>query len=449
MTAPVVLAAHVGFDDVADALESWDGPVDTVDGLDGPPILARWTRGEAEVRYSSHPDLGLVILEGSGVDLLPPLTRMRVGTAAADARSGDLATALRGATVLGLLGDPAALPALDALRADPTTPPAVLGAADLAVTRLGELAILAGADRLAQLRAHYPERTPVLGLLGDPVTRRQAIRSLRAQPSGGPQHHRSAVLAGLADDDWEVRWSALLAAHDLAVDDVLLEVRRCEAGPGPDSRQRQVLEAVRDVVGRRLSRRRPSAEDGPAAVWLDDPLHAPDGDADAALLVTSLRSPLLDPVEASDAPPVGYAIVDRQWHWLGGEGLPVRRLRPQAAYAVAAQPTGEVAADSLDAALRSASRAAGAALRLPTPDELEMAVRGPDGRRYPWGSGRERGWRRALSPWDVEGPWDVATWAVQDEQPVVVAPAVRGLGAPAQRVVDEQVTALLRPVLDL
>lgn len=162
MTTLVVLAAHVGFDDVADALDGWDGPVDSVDGVDGPPILARWTRGEVEVRYSSHPDLGLAVLEGSGVDLLPPLTRMRVGAAAADARSGDLATALRGTTALGLLGDPAALPALDALRADPRTPPAVLGAADLAVTRLGEVAVNAGAVRLADLRTRHPDRKSVV-----------------------------------------------------------------------------------------------------------------------------------------------------------------------------------------------------------------------------------------------------------------------------------------------
>ncbi|WP_245604465.1 hypothetical protein [Nocardioides aequoreus] len=305
MTTPVVLAAHVGYDDVAEALDGWDGPVDTVDGLDGPPVLARWTRDGAEVRWSSHPDLGLAVLEGSGVELLPPLARMRVGAAAADARSGDLATALRGTTALGLLGDPAALPALDALRADPTTPPPVRGAADLAVTRLGELATAAAADRLAHLRAGHPERAPVLGLLRDPVARRQALRGFLARPSGGPQHHRSVVLAGLADDDWEVRWSAVLAAHDLVVDDVLLEVRRCPVGRGPCSRQHQVLEAVRDVVGQRLSRRRDPADDGPAALWLDEPDRAPAADAEAVLLVASLRSPVPEPLGGGARPAAG------------------------------------------------------------------------------------------------------------------------------------------------
>ncbi len=147
-------------------------------------------------------------------------------------------------------------------------------------------------------------------------------------------------------------------------------------------------------------------------------------------------------------PPDGFVTVDRCRHWLGGAGVPVRRLRPAAAYAVAVRPIPEVGAHELADALRRASRAAGVALRLPTPDELEMAVRGPDGRRYPWGNGRDEGWRRAPSPWELAGPWDVATWAVQDGRPVVVPPAVRGLGAPGHPAVEGHPAAWLRPVLD-
>ena len=446
MTAAVVLAAHVGFDLVADALDGWDGPLDAVDGLDGTPVLARWTRDGAEVRYSSQPDLGLAVLEGSGLDQLPPLPRMRLGSAAADARAADLATALRGTTALGLLADAAALPALAALRTDPATPTAVRGAADLAVTRLGELATAVAAQRLRELRSRHPGRSPVLGLPGDPACRRQAARSFRTHPSGGPQHHRSIVLAGLADDDWEVRWSAVLVAHDLAVDDVLREIRRCAVGRGPDAWQRQVLEELRDLVGRRLSRGTAAADHGPAAAWLDTPEQAPATDAEAALLVASLRTPLPDTVEPPLVPPPpGFVTVDRRRHWLGGAGMPVRRVRPPAAYAVAIRPTGAVARPDLVDALRRASREAGAQLRLPTPDELEMAVRGPDARRHPWGNGRERGWRRAVSPWAVAGPWDVATWAAEGDRPVVVPPAVRGLGAAP----EHHATAWLRPVLDL
>jgi hypothetical protein len=53
----------------------------------------------------------------------------------------------------------------------------------------------------------------------------------------------------------------------------------------------------------------------------------------------------------------------------------------------------------------------GANVMLPTADEWEMAARGPDGRRVPWGNGLERDARKirnSASPWGVRDTVGIA-----------------------------------------
>lgn len=58
----------------------------------------------------------------------------------------------------------------------------------------------------------------------------------------------------------------------------------------------------------------------------------------------------------------------------------------------------------------------GAKVELPTPDEWEMAARGPDGRRYPTGNGLERDMLLRGSPWGVfDAIGVVGQWCVNPE----------------------------------
>jgi formylglycine-generating enzyme required for sulfatase activity len=127
-------------------------------------------------------------------------------------------------------------------------------------------------------------------------------------------------------------------------------------------------------------------------------------------------------------------------HWLGGSDgspmpRPVRRVTPARGFFVARRPLDRdalaacgfrprrdavlapalaqrlaitpdppvaLARDDAEGACSALARASGAAVELPTADELEMAARGPDARRYSWGNGLERLDGTERSPWGIE-----------------------------------------------
>jgi hypothetical protein len=420
----LVLAPQVSAADVAAALADWSGgATDLTPGLNGEPVSARWTRGEKEVRYSANPAIGLRTVEGSGVATVASRLPLLTGAhAVLLTGSSDRGEALLGITALGLLGDPQALPTLQrvAASADPNT----RGTAEVAIRRIGMRALTVGAERVSERRRTRPEGDPVLGLLVPVSVRRQVLRQILADPPADRTRVRELLAAGLVDDDWEVRWSAVLGAHSHGVVDVLMAIRECALGNAIDSRDRETLEVVRDVVGHRLAGSR-SAH--PGASRIAALLDGADTDLDAALLLlTALRDPV------PDEPPNdnGYVVVDAVPHWLGGRDSPIRRGTPAAPFAVAVVPEPAVEVDAVDARLRDLSARTGRVLRLPTADELEMATRGPDGRRFPWGNGRERRVDRVRSPWGLAQPLARPEWVLHADRVVAIPAAARhGCGA--------------------
>ncbi len=278
----------------------------------------------------------------------------------------------------------------------------------------------------------------MFGLLGDAAARRQVLRGFLAEPP--PQRNRrlDVVRAALADDDWEVRWSAVIGAHDLGLSETALAVRRCPVGDAPDRDQREVLEVIRDVVGHRLTGGRSTT---PGAAEIAAVLDGDDTDpGPPSLLVAALRRTTPDEPEV-DAPE-GFVWVAAEPHWLGGNRTPARLVTPAAPYAIAAAPVPDVPAAHVHQRLADLSAQMGHPCRLPTADELEMAVRGPDARRFPWGNARDPGWRLARSPWGLADPLLEPEW-VAGETAAALPSSRHGCGAAPER----RPTASLRAVL--
>ena len=188
-----------------------------------------------------------------------------------------------------------------------------------------------------------------------------------------------------------------------------------------------VLDAVREVAGHRLAGTRsslPGAER--AEALLDDPTGLPDDDA---LLVIALREPVPEVDDASSGPSRGFTRVPREPHWLGRDDTGIRRERPPTAYDVSTHAIADVPRASVAATLRDLAHDHGRAVRLPTSDELEMATRGPDGRRFPWGNAREPGWRKASSAWGLAGPLRTPEWVDNGDGLRALPPVHHGCGA--------------------
>jgi hypothetical protein len=442
VTATIVLEPIARFDAVAACFTDWEGgPTDRHAWLAGEPIGARWRRDGAEVSYSANPVIGLRVLSGADLgglaDGLPVLSPSRARELS---RSDDLQHALLGITASGLYGDLAAVPELTELARDSRRQ--VRDASELALRRVGLASFELATDRIAQRRRESPERDPLFGLLGPAATRRQLIRWLALRPPEERERRVELVRAALHDDDWEVRWSAVIAAYELGLGELTLEIKRCRPAGAAHRLDRQILEALREVVGWHLAGGK-SEHSGATHLRACLTGDAPRRDR-AFLLITALRHPL--PVSPVPTSPAGFCTVPAVMHWVGDPDLPSKPLRavvPRCTFSIAETARGPVPYESVPAALRALSRELRLPLRLPSAEELELAVRGPDGRRYPWGNGRERGARQARSPWGLLDPLASAEWVDQDGAPLALGDALAGCAGPLRPATEAAVRAVV------
>jgi hypothetical protein len=323
--------------------------------------------------------------------------------------------------------------------------------------------------------------------------RRQALRWLMREPATNPRVDE-VLRAALSDSDLEVRMTAVLAAAKLRAREVLPALQSSDMPTllqeVDEPRERRFLEQLWQGVIRYLQERRNPADSLPGRdplrpLWklLAGELEVSDP---ASLMLHALTTPLEPVRKPARLPPgvvekAGRYSLERsglplRWvapveHWLGAS--PARRER-SAGFFVAQVPVDrplakwvgnplpirvvpdheQVWLGSFKEAERMCaelSKIESASIRLPTADEWEMAARGSDGRRYPWGNLPQEDWEECASPWGVEYlVGDVPEWTFEPESGTQL---LRG-GVEARTWVrhpvyegEEEFAAALRPII--
>jgi hypothetical protein len=299
---------------------------------------------------------------------------------------------------------------------------------------------LAALRILGEWKQAHPELSAIFLLTGSAHNKLQVLRWLahdRAQSTPGID---AVLRTAFQDDDWEVRATALIVAARLRARDVLREASAArlpqDTADGINADERRMLRTIQLCAVELLQ----GAEVPPPAGSAPDTkvaMHAhllrclagePVSHREKAFLfITSMTTPLPDDVPAPASLPPGivqenqeYALatqglelcwVPPEDHWLGDDlprmavANPIRRVR-SAGFFIAREASAAPGLCDFDTAIQYCARlgvATGLTLRLPTADEWEMAARGPDGRRFPWGNNARAEARFGASPWGLTG----------------------------------------------
>lgn len=416
--------------------------------IPGEPEFASWSNSGDRISYTFNPVARLRVLTfyGSGAprrraevrDALPTLELEELEELL---RSSEPRELLLGILAAGVLKVITVLGTLETLRNH--TERAVAQAAKKTYDDLVQYALAEGTASLSREKQRDPDRSVLFPRIGDVQFRRQTVRWLIRDRRESNQHIDGLLRSALADEDWEVRGSAMLAAVRLRAGAVGADVKRMSlprtSREGPDEADRSILKALHSLAVDRLAgnplnthETRPEAAElrrHVARCMLGQPVDKHDR---VFLLVHALTEPL--DIEAGPPPRANF-IEERDgsyflkksgievcWvaplpHWLGTDDPdlatrnPIRRVVPEQGFFIACEPLSVSETRSEAAQLcESLGRMEGAAIALPDPDEWEMAVRGTDARRYPWGNGFETDAAQLLSPWGLKEPVSWVQW---------------------------------------
>jgi hypothetical protein len=340
--------------------------------------------------------------------------------------------------------------------------------------------------------------------LVQPELRKQVLRWIIRGSQGSNQSIDQVLRAALQDPDPEVRVTAVLAAARLRAKNLIPELRKAElptsTSLGADERDRFFYEKLRQTTVRYLLIEARFADQQPGEKLLQfqkaisGTLTVQD---DATLLLHSLMTPvqlgdkpsrLPDGVEEHED---GYRLrrsgLALRWvapieHWLGEDSArapvpnPVRQVHPFSGFFIAecpvssrlaswtpetnrpAPPLDPVDSQSFLCGCEEAvylcellGHSDGVQLRLPTADQWEMAARGPDGRRYPWGNSLRQDGVLQPSPWRVKATvGHDAEWTT-DQGPqytrIVCGGSIRPCARRQPKRDSDRVMCAVRPVL--
>ena len=480
MTVSLVLDPNVSFRMLADSLAElgWQRRPDTSVAppiIPGEPEFASWSRGEDRISYTFNPVVRLRVLAFYGEDAGSARARVRDALPMLELeeleellRSSEPREVLLGILAAGVLKVVTVLGTLETLRNHRER--AVAQAAAKTHEDLFQYAVAEGAAHLRREKHSHPDRSVLFSRIGDAHFRRQTVRWLIGDRRESNEEIDALLRSALADEDWEVRASAMLAAVRLGATAVGADVKRMKlprtSSEGPDEADRSIVRALHELAVDRLagnplntpeiSHERAELRRHVSRCMMGQPVDKHDR---VFLLVHALTEPLT----IEDEPPQLNYVEERDgtyrlrksgievcWvaplpHWLGTDDAdlaaqnPVRRVAPEKGFFIARAPISvsqaqiflpNASAGGDDAYMCIASEAGAlcqalgrfedAAVELPDADELEMAVRGTDARRYPWGNGFEPDAIELLSPWGLKHPLLLAQWTRWSGDPVTL-----------------------------
>ena len=428
----------------------------------GEPELAVFTRPttQARIHYTFNPVVRFRVLQFRGRDApemraqaasrIPVVGEEEIRTLLASADVRQVLLGLFAAEELSELGVARQIGGLTT-HPDPKVARTAARVLDSLVRRAASEA----ARQLATEQERGSLSTAVFSGLIQPELRRQVLRWIIRGSQSSNQSIDQVLHAALQDPDPEVRVTAVLAAARLGAKNLIPDLRKAEiptsTGLGADERDRFFYEKLRQTTVRYLLIEPPFTGQQP-----DEKLLQFQKAISGALTVqddaTLLLHSLMAPVQLGDKPshlPDGveehegsYRLrrsgLVLRWiapiaHWLGEDSTrapvpnPVRQVHAFSGFFIAESPVSSRLAswtsetnrqspplDSVDSQsflcgyeeavylCEVLGHPDGVQLGLPTADQWEMAARGPDGRRYPWGNSLPQDGVLQPSPWRVK-----------------------------------------------
>jgi hypothetical protein len=361
-------------------------------------------------------------------------------------------------------------------------------------------------DQLETEQARHPERSVWFSNLHQPELRKQTLRWLMRDAQSSNQSIDQVLNSALKDSDPEVRVTAVLAAARLRATNLIPAVRDAEiptsSSAGADERDRFFYQRLRQTTVGYLSME-DRAKNQQAAEKRMEFEKAVSGAIEVRDDPTLLLYSLTTPVQLGDKPAQRPEAVEERdgnyclrrsgirlrWvapvpHWLGEDSAralfpnPIRRVSPGSGFFIAELPiTSKLALWIFDAKYPAAAAVQretepfvcgyGEAehlcevlghlesvhLQLATADQWEMAARGPDGRRYPWGNSLTEAGPLQPSPWLVKrmvGQQPEWTGGREPQGAHVICGGPRALACARRQLVPgdaREIQCAVRPVL--